>query len=142
MLSVRQVVEVVAAALGAALELVSMPYDLAVPARPLLTQPLPTHRVLDLSRLKRRLGYQDVTPAREAVALTAQWLAEHPPEAGGPEETVLTDPFDYGAEDRLMDAWAVARAGLPAIEWERPPRYGLAYSGPGGRQRSQSGFDP
>ena len=48
-LSVRQVVELVAAALGHALEIVSMPYDLAVPARPLLAQPLPTHRVLDLA---------------------------------------------------------------------------------------------
>ena len=47
------------AALGHELELVSMPYDLAVPARPLLAQPLPTHRVLDLpaahdARLPRR----------------------------------------------------------------------------------------
>lgn len=41
-LSVRQVVEIVAAALGHTFEIVSMPYDLAVPARPLLAQPLPT----------------------------------------------------------------------------------------------------
>ena len=48
-LSVRQVVELIAAALDHELEVVSMPYDLAVPARPLLAQPLPTHRVLDVS---------------------------------------------------------------------------------------------
>jgi len=141
-LSVRQVVELVASALDAELELVSMPYALAVPARPLLTQPLPTHRVLDLTRLRTRLGYRDVTPAREAVALTARWLAENRPEPGGPEETVLTDPFDYGAEDRLMDAWATALGGLPMIDWDRPPGHGLAYSGPGGRPRSQATFEP
>ena len=99
-LTIRQVVEVAAAALGVELELVSMPYDLAVPARPLLTQPLPTHRVLDTSRLRNRLGYRDLVPAREAVAHTARWLAEHPPEPGGPEETVLTDPFDYDGRGR------------------------------------------
>ena len=47
-LTVRQVIELVASALDHTLELVSMPYDLATPARPLLAQPLPTHRVLDL----------------------------------------------------------------------------------------------
>jgi len=141
-LSVRQVVELVAAALGAELELVSMPYDLAVPARPLLTQPLPTHRVLDTSRLRSRLGYRDVVPAREAVAHTARWLAEHRPEPGGPEEAVLTDPFDYAAEDALMDAWLAARRSVAVPPFDPEPGYGLAYSGPGGRPRSQEEFEP
>ncbi len=61
-LSVRQVIEIVAAALSHRFEIVSMPYDLAVPARPLLAQPLPTHRVLDLARVREDLGYRDVTP--------------------------------------------------------------------------------
>ena len=141
-LTVRQVVEIVAAALGASIELVSMPYELATPARPLLTQPLPTHRVLDLTRLRTELGYRDRTPARAAVAETARWLAAHPPPPGGPEETVLTDPFDYAAEDRLMDAWASACAGLPPVAWTRDPGYGMAYSGPGGRPRSRAEFLP
>src|SRR5690349_2612559 len=46
-LTIRQVIELCAAELGAQLELISMPYDLAVPAWPLLAQPSPTHRVLD-----------------------------------------------------------------------------------------------
>ena len=130
-LTVRQVVELVAAALGHELELVSMPYDLAVPARPLLAQPLPTHRVLDLTRIRSALGYRDVVPAREAVAHTARWLADHPPARGAQEEMVLTDPFDYAAEDELMDAWLALRAGLPTVRFDPEPRYGLAYSGPG-----------
>ena len=63
-LTIRQVVELCAAELGADLEIVSMPYDLAVPAWPLLTQPSPTHRVLDLTRLHHQLGHRDVVPAR------------------------------------------------------------------------------
>jgi nucleoside-diphosphate-sugar epimerase len=138
-LSVRQVVELCAAALGADLEIVSMPYELAVPARPLLAQPLPTHRVLDLSRLRHDLGYHDVVPARTAIGLTARWLADHRPRPGGQEETVLTDPFDYAAEDALIDAWTSARASLrvPASA----AGYGLAYSGPGGRPRSSAVFE-
>jgi nucleoside-diphosphate-sugar epimerase len=143
-LSVRQVVEIVAGALGHALEIVSMPYDLAVPARPLLAQPLPTHRVLDLGRIREELGYCDLVPAREALASTARWLAEHPPEPGGVEESVLTDTFDYVAEDRLIDAWIDARRTLEdaAHAFTPEPGYGLAYSGPGGRPRSQSEFAP
>jgi nucleoside-diphosphate-sugar epimerase len=141
-LSVRQVVELIAAALGSEVEIVSMPYDLALPARPMLAQPLPTHRVLDLTRVRQDLGYRDVVPARDAIARTARWLTEHPPEPGGMEETVLTDPFDYAAEDRLIDAWGSARASLRPEAWfSSEPGYGLAYSGPGGRPRSSAEFD-
>jgi nucleoside-diphosphate-sugar epimerase len=139
-LTIRQVVELVCAALGHELDLVSMPWDLAVPARPLLTQPSPTHRVLDLTRLKTLLGYRDVVPARQAVADTARWLAAHPVAPGDTEERVLTDPFDYVAEDALLDAWQRAREGLAPVPFAVEPGYGLAYSGPGGRPRSRPTF--
>jgi nucleoside-diphosphate-sugar epimerase len=139
-LTVRQMVELCARALGAELEIVSMPYDLAVPAWPLLTQPLPTHRVLDLSLLHHRLGHRDVVPAREAVPETARWLAEHPPERGGMEEKVLTDPFDYGAEEALVESWRSARARVVVPEFAARPAWGLAYSGPNGRSRTHEEF--
>lgn len=140
-LTIRQWVEICAAALGHDLELVSMPHELATPARPLLAQPATTHRVLDISLVRDRLGYRDVVPAREAVARTARWLAAHPLPPGAPEEHVLTDPFDYAAEDALMDAWTAALAALPHVEFARPPGVGLAYSGPGGRPRSRPTFE-
>ena len=142
-LAVRQVVEIVAAALGHHFEIVSMPHDLALPARPMLAQPLPTHRVLDLSRLRHDLGYRDKVPARTALADTARWLAAHTPEPGGTEEMVLTDPFDYEAEDRLIDAWITARESveLAVAQFVPEPGYGLAYSGPGGRPRTQETFE-
>lgn len=139
-LTVRQVVELCARALGAELEIVSMPYDIAVPAWPLLTQPLPTHRVLDLSLLRHQLGHRDVLPAREAVQLTAQWLRDNPPAPGAPEEVVLTDPFDYDNEDALIDSWLTARSKVVVPEFPDPPRWGLAYSGPHGRPRTQKAF--
>ena len=139
-LTVRQVVELCARELGAELEIVSMPYDLAVPARPLLAQPLPTHRVLDLTRVHHQLGHRDVVPARQAVRRTARWLVENPPEPGGIEEQVLTDPFDYPAEDALMESWLAARAAVVVPEFAVEPRFGLAYSGPAGRPRTHAEF--
>lgn len=141
-LSLRQVVEIVAQALGHRFEIVSLPWELALPARPLVAQPLTTHRVLDLSKLKQRLGYRDAVPAREALAATARWLDAHPPAAGGQEEMVLQDPFDYAAEDALLAAWSEALAAMPRARFAREPGYTLAYSGPGGRARTQPGFEP
>ena len=118
-----------------------MPFELAVPARPLLAQPSATHRVLDLTRVRPHLGYRDVVPARDAVRRTARWLVDHPPERGGQEEMVLTDPFDYAAEDALIDAWhRRARAVDAAPSFATAPGYGLAYSGPGGRPRTHAEF--
>lgn len=139
-LTVCQMIELCATALDVEMEIVSMPHDLAVPARPLLAQPLPTHRVLDLSLLHERIGFRDVVPAREAVAVTARWLRDNPPEPGGTEEMVLTDPFDYAAEDALIDAWSVARASITVPEFAVEPRWGLAYSGPHGRPRTRQEF--
>ena len=139
-LSIRQVVELCAAALDVELELVSMPHELAPCTRPLLAQPGTTHRVLDTSLLRDRLGYRDLVPAREAVGRTARWLAANPIAPGAPEEYVLTDPFDYEAEDRLIDAWQAAVAALPEAGFATEPGIGLAYSGPGGRPRTQATF--
>ncbi len=136
-LSIRQWIEIVAEALGAELELVSMPHAIATSARPLLGQPATTHRVLDVSLLRERLGYRDLVPARDAVARTARWLANHPIAPGATEEFVLMDPFDYAAEDRLMDAWQAALASFPAVAFDPEPGVGHAYSGPGGRPRTQ-----
>ena len=141
-LSIAQVIEIVCAELGHDMELVSMPFDLATPAHPLVAQPAPTHRVLDTSLLRERLGYRDLVPAREAVARTARWLVDNPIEPGAPEEYVLTDPFDYEAEDALISAWTSAIATIAPVAFSgRAPGFGLAYSGPGGRPRSQPTFD-
>jgi hypothetical protein len=135
-LSLRQVVEVIARALGSEIEVLSMPWSLARPARPLIGQRVPTHRVYDLARLKNDLGYRDLVPPAEALARTARWLADHPPEPGGPEERVLQDPFDYAAEDALAKAWRQALADFPDIAFTREPGYTMGYSGPGGRTRT------
>jgi len=113
-LSLRQVAEIIGEALGHQWDIINMPYELAPCARPFVMQPLSTHRVQDVSRLRADLGYRDKVPPAQALALTARWLLAHPPAPGGAEEMVLQDPFDYAAEDRLIDAWASAGRGPAA----------------------------
>src|SRR4029077_17356621 len=111
-LSIRQVISLVGRALGRELDVVSMPFEIARPARPLLAQPLPTHRVLDISRVQRVLAYHDVVPAREAIGRTARWLAEHPCEPGGQEELGPPESFGFRGEGRLDRAGARSLASL------------------------------
>lgn len=140
-LTVAQRIEVITEALGHRMEPISLPWSLAIPARPLVMQPLPTHRVYDLTALRRDLGYRDVVEPRDALARTAHWLVAHPPPPGGTEEIVLQDPFDYAAEDRLIAGWRAAIAAMPGIRFTSEPGYTLSYSGPGGRARSSPDFE-
>ena len=132
-LSIAQIAEVVADELGHSWELVSLPYDLAAPARPLVGSWSTTHRVLDIGPTVRDLGYRDVLAPVEAWRAAARWLAENPLERGGTLEQRLGDPFDYEAEDRLVAAWKDARRGfeatLKSIDWASEPNYGSAYVG-------------
>ena len=142
-LSLRQVVDTIARALDHDWEIVSMPWEIATPARPLVAQPWTAHRIVSLAKIESELGYRDVVPPREALARTARWLVEHRPEPGGLEEMVLQDPFDYAAEDALIADYREAMARVTQPEWAagHAPGYGMAYSGPGGRPRTQAEFD-
>ncbi|MBX6388527.1 MAG: NAD-dependent epimerase/dehydratase family protein [Frankia sp.] len=132
-LTIRQVVEIITDELGHDWELVNMPAELAIPARPLMQSQQGTHRYIDTTRLRDRLGYRDVVPARQAVRLAARWLVEHPPARGGYEESALQDPFDYAAEDRLVTWWRAAIANPPDLGYAELPGYGKSYAGPGTR---------
>lgn len=132
-LTIRQVAELVTAEFGYEWEILSMPADLALPARPLMMSYRTTHRVLDTSKLRQLLGYRDVVPARKAVRLAARWLAENRPEQGGYEETALQDPFDYRAEDTLAAWWRSATADPPDLGYAELPGFGKSYAGPGTR---------
>lgn len=140
-LSLRQVTEIIAAHMGVDLEVINMPWELATPARPLVMQPQTSHRVQDTSALAFDLGYTDKVAPEQALCATVDWLLANPPQPGGMEEMVLEDPFDYAAEDRMIDAWLAARQSLPLWDGEIEPGLGMAYSGPGGRARSQAQFN-
>jgi nucleoside-diphosphate-sugar epimerase len=136
-LTLRQVIEVIARELGSDLEIVSMPWEFAIPARPMISQASTTHRVLDMTKLKTELGYKDVVTPERGLEITARWLKAHPLDPNGGEVKILQDPFDYRAEDELIGAWKNLCAQMPKVKFEREPGYTSAYSGPGGKPRSE-----
>jgi len=139
-LSLRQVIEIISSALEHEWEIISMPSQLAIPARPMMMQPVTTHRLLNIAKIQRELGYHDVVDPADALTHTAKWLVDHPPKTGGQEETLLQDPFDYHAEDQLIVAWKKLTKSMPKITFKQEPGFGVYYSGPGGRYKSSDQF--
>jgi nucleoside-diphosphate-sugar epimerase len=133
-LTLRQVIDVCTQALNYQWEVVSMPYRFAVSARPLVAQPWTTHRVFDLTKIKSELGYRDVVDPVEGITQVARWYADNPVDARG--ERIIQDPFDYPAEDKLVEAWRKLAASMPGEElFTELPGFTTSYSGPGGSVR-------
>jgi hypothetical protein len=113
--------------MGWPVKIVGVPAEVARPAWPLLTHEESDHRLMDLGKLQRDLGYRDVVPVQEGLRRTVEWLVANRPEPGGLTEQILGDPFDYGAEDALI---AAAREGLEqlrAVRYAQPPSAGASY---------------
>ena len=104
-LTAAQTIEVIADALDADVELVDLPAPLATPARPFLGAETSLHQVTGVDAMIHDLGYRDVVPAVEALGSTARYLRDNPIERGSHTEMRLQDPFDYVAEDRIIDAY-------------------------------------
>ena len=139
-LTLRQMVEVIAEGLAHEWRIVSMPYELAISAKPLMMQPTTTHRLMDISKLKQRLAYADKVTPQQGLIKTAHWLLKNPFAADDWHVKALQDPFDYCAEDQLIKAWDAAMTTIHPVKFNPEPDYTMAYSGPGGRPRSNKQF--
>jgi nucleoside-diphosphate-sugar epimerase len=107
-LTLRQWAESIADVLGADIGFTGLPGILAevtwteiVGLRDLAPQ-----IILDTTKIRSQLGYQDVVPAADALRETVEWLLENPPRPG--EYPGYADTFDYEAEDRLIEEYQSA----------------------------------
>lgn len=130
-MTIRQLVEVIARTMDASVEVVSVPNEVAVTSRALTLREDLHHWVMDISKLKRDLGYRDLVDPVAAVAETVNWYLQNPPERGGEIEQRLADSFDYELEDRLIQlqtgALAEMRRAVGLVPAERRPH---AYAHP------------
>ena len=110
-LTVRGIATLIAEALDHQWEMVPMPFAAAPLGDPFAAY---GHTLLDLTKIKTELGYQDVVPVEEATRITARWLYEHPPEN---EEAIAgrfaAGPSHYEAENALIAGYQGYLASLP-----------------------------
>lgn len=125
-LTVRGWIEAIADALGARFRLVGIPYEAAAPTYPYALYPWHgVHRLLDIGKARRLLGYQPV-PAATGLAETVRWYRDHPLRDDSDEARRLGDTFDYAMEDQLV---AALDAVTPLAEGR--PAYAHPYRHPG-----------
>jgi nucleoside-diphosphate-sugar epimerase len=105
--SIRQWVEAILELLGAELELVAIPADVAVEAA---TSLLPlggttaAHSVLSTEKARRQLGYQPAIHPLDALRELLDWY-ECQPDFDPSRSPAFTDRFDYDTEDALVGAY-------------------------------------
>ena len=126
-LTLRQIAEVLADEVGHTFAVVSVPAELAAPARPLVMHWSTGHRVVNTLPLRTELGYDDVIEPEEGLRRTARWLVDNPPD--GQVERLLQDPFDYVAEDVFLERWQASIAAFEPPAFTSEPGYGAAYYG-------------
>lgn len=88
-LSVKQIVAMVAEIMGHEWEIISVPRETMPPAPQSRALPcscdpydIEPHLLLDLTKIRSELGYDDIVPVRKAMDNTVQWLSQNPPPKG------------------------------------------------------------
>jgi nucleoside-diphosphate-sugar epimerase len=112
----RRRVEHIARYMGCRIEIVDIPYELALPSHPFLGSAR-DHRIVGSSRIRRELGYRDIFDAATALERTVDWLVQMPPEVRTETETQLRDPFDYAKEDLLVQSWTELADRMRGIDY-------------------------
>jgi nucleoside-diphosphate-sugar epimerase len=129
--SLRQWVEAIVELLGAELELVSIPSDIAVEAASALL-PLggttTTHCVLSTEKASRHLGYRAAIDPLDALEELVEWYASQL-DFDASAYPAFTDRFDYEAEDALVRAYreSVAQISADVPQHRAPPIHSMPH---------------
>jgi nucleoside-diphosphate-sugar epimerase len=127
-LTTAQTIMVLAAALDVEMELVSMPAAMATPARPFLVSEHTLHQQMGVDAIRFELGYRDPTPVVDALAITARYLRDNPVKRGSITEQRLQDPFDYAAEDALIETFQAGTMDAARLAESYDPDFRSRYA--------------
>jgi nucleoside-diphosphate-sugar epimerase len=130
LLTLAQVAEIVMDEVGHKMELVSLPEGAARPAHSILQNDTAHHRVVDASLIRAELGYRDLVDPIEALRRTIRWQLEHIPADSSWIDERAEDPYDYAAEDRLVDLHKSFMADAAAVAFTSEPGWTSGYYGP------------
>ena len=109
--SLRQWIELIADHMGAELEIVPVPGDIPSPGWALVVfrYDCSPHVIVDTTKIRTLLRYEDTKPARAGLVETVDWYVENRSDS---DTWPVLDPFDYPSEDAFREAWSDARVSL------------------------------
>ena len=128
--TIAQLAELVMDEVGHRMELVSLPDGSARPASSTLHNDTAHHRMVDASLIRNELGYRDLVDPEVALRSTIRWQIEHLAPDAAAAEHLLEDPFDYAAEDRLVELQRRLVTEAAAVQFSAEPGYTSGYYGP------------
>jgi len=128
--SVAQVAQIVGDELGHTFDLVSLPNEVARPARAFLHHHTAQHRIVDATRIRTELGYADVVRPEDGLRRTIRWQVDNLARDPSAVERILEDPFDYAAEDQLVELHRRFVADCAAVGFRAEPGLTSGYYGP------------
>lgn len=108
--SLRRWAETIVELMGAQMEMVSIPSDIAIEASTTLlplANTTATHCILNTEKAQRELGYRPAIEPVEALAEVLAWYASEPDLDPGSSPS-FTDRFDYRTEDALIAEYGAA----------------------------------
>lgn len=115
LLSQRQWIELIAMLMNADIAVRSLPATVMGPGHALMpySHLLTAHCIIDSTLIRTDLGYSPVVTTEIAMGeLIEDFVGRESEMRHHPD---LTDPFDYAAEDRLMDAYELAISELAPL---------------------------
>jgi nucleoside-diphosphate-sugar epimerase len=122
--------QIVADELRHSWEILSVPHEVARPAYPALQHHSPSHRLVDTSKIRDQLGYRDAFDPEQALRETIRWQRDHLYGKSESVEKILQDPFDYPAEDEMVERYREFLSACRAVHFESEPGFGFGYYGP------------
>lgn len=129
--SLRQWAETIVGLLGAQVEMVPIPSEIAIEAAttllPLANTTAP-HCILSTDKARRELGYRPVVEPIAALEEVLAWYEPHPDFDPGASPS-LTDRFDYRTEDALIAEYraAVGRIAGAVEQQAQPPVHSMPH---------------
>lgn len=117
--TLAQWVQVVAAAMDTELNVISVPGDMAYPARDMMiSRKTSHHQLFDLHKIRAELGYVDVVAPLEALATTVRWYLDNPPEVSPEAQAQLRS--HYATEDGMAAVCEQMLAQLAQVPFDDP----------------------
>jgi dTDP-D-glucose 4,6-dehydratase len=128
--TLAQVADIVMDEVGHRMELVSVPFAAARPAYSSIQNDTDHHRIVDGSLIRDELGYRDLVDPETGLRRTIRWQLEHVVGNSERIDELAEDPYDYAAEDRLVELQKRFLADAAAVPFSSEPGFTSGYYGP------------